>query len=102
QGMAWAINAVSGIVSQPAGSIPGVNAQPAKAGDVLFFYANGLGAVDTAIADGAAPCKTLTDCTGAVNRNTKTKPTILIGTVAVQPSFSELAPQFPGVNQVNL
>ena len=35
-GKAWAINAVTGVVAQPAGSITGLNASPAKAGDHLY------------------------------------------------------------------
>lgn len=100
QGMAWAINS-DGTVAQPPGSISKVNTRPAKVGDGLFIYANGLGPVDKAIADGAAPCKTVNDCTGAVNRNNTTAPTLLIGGVEVHVAFSGLTPQFPGVNQVN-
>ena len=58
QGLAWAINS-DGTVAQPAGSIPKVNTRPAKAKDGLFIYANGLGPVDKAIADGPHHAKPL-------------------------------------------
>ena len=82
-----------GTIAAPVGSIPGFQTRPAKAGEAIFFYANGLGPVDSRIADGA-------DSTDRL-RNTLTVPTVVIDGIAVTPLFSGLAPQYPGVNQVN-
>jgi uncharacterized protein (TIGR03437 family) len=56
--------------------------------------ANGLGPVTPAISDGAAP--------GAAERNTISKPTVLIGGVPAQVQFSGLSPQFVALNQINV
>ena len=95
---AIAQNASDGTLSQPVGSIPGLITHPAKAGvDAVVIYATGLGAVDSAIADGANSLDKL--------RNTLVKPIVLLGGVAIDPAnvlFSGLTPQFVGVNQVNI
>jgi len=82
-----------GSVAAPVGAIPGITTHPAKVGDGIFFYANGLGPVDSAIQNGAASTDVL--------RKTLTTPTVIIDGISVTPFFSGLAPQFPGVNQVN-
>src|SRR5207245_569142 len=88
-------------IAQPAGSVPGSTAIPAKVGDHLFVYCTGLGAVTPAIADGAAPCA-LSGCkTTDKQRTTVTKPTVLIGGISAHVEFSGLAPQFVGVYQLN-
>jgi uncharacterized protein (TIGR03437 family) len=84
---------LDGALAAPNGSIPGLQTRPAKAGDVLQILATGLGSVDSPVADGANSIDKL--------RNTVTKPTVLIGNTAAQVTFSGLAPQFTGVNQVN-
>jgi uncharacterized protein (TIGR03437 family) len=109
KGMALAFNAipitVNGkaalAIAQPAGSVPGLTATPAKAGDHMFVYCTGLGAVTPSIADGAAPCA-LSGCkTTDKQRKTTTQPTVLIGGVSAHVEFSGLAPQFVGVYQLN-
>jgi len=109
KGMALAFNAipitVNGkpalAIAQPAGSVPGLTATPAKAGDHMFVYCTGLGAVTPSIADGAAPCA-LSGCkTTDKQRKTTTQPTVLIGGVSAKVEFSGLAPQFVGVYQLN-
>ncbi len=92
-GYAIAINA-DGSIAAPAGAIPGYPTHPAKVGDALVVYANGLGAVNIAAANGAASL----DAT----RTTVTTPVVLIGGQSAQVLFSGLTPQFPGVNQLNV
>jgi uncharacterized protein (TIGR03437 family) len=94
-GQAIAANA-DGTLAAPAGGIPGIATRPAKIGDTtgLVILASGLGVVDSAIADGANSL----DAT----RNTLAKPTVLIGGVPAQVTFSGLAPQYVGINQINV
>ena len=94
-GQAIAINP-DGSLAAPAAGIPGLSTRPAKIGDPggLVILATGLGAVDQPIADGANS----TDMT----RNTLAQPTVLIGGVAAQVTFSGLSPQFVGINQINV
>lgn len=91
-GYAVAINA-DGSLAAPMGAIPGINTHPANVGDALILYANGLGAVDSTPADGAASLDQL--------RHTVATPTVLVGGQQAQVLFSGLTPQFPGVNQIN-
>lgn len=84
---------VDGALAAPAGSIPGLTTHPAKAGDTLQILGTGLGAVDSPVASGANSLDKL--------RNTTTQPTVLIGNIPAQVTFSGLSPQFVGVNQVN-
>lgn len=85
-----------GSLAAPANSIPGITTRPAKVGDPagLILFATGMGAVDNPVADGANSL----DGT----RNTLTHPTVLVGGVAAQVTFSGLSPQFVGVNQINI
>jgi len=94
-GQAVAVNA-DGTIAGPPGVIPDIQSHPAKIGDSggLIIYANGLGAVDSPITDGAVSQDKI--------RNTLVTPTVLVGGVPVQVVFSGLSPQFPGVNQVNV
>jgi uncharacterized protein (TIGR03437 family) len=92
-GQAIAVNFADGSLAAPAGSIPGLSTHPAKAGDVLIIYANGLGSVTPTIKDGFAS----TDTT----RNTDTKPVVMVGGMSVQVLFSGLS-TFVGVNQINI
>ncbi|MEO8028510.1 MAG: IPT/TIG domain-containing protein [Bryobacteraceae bacterium] len=87
-----AVNADASVAA-PVGSIPGIKTHPAKVGDTLLFYATGLGPLDSPVANGADSLDKL--------RQTLTKPTIMLGGVPIIPLFSGLAPQFPGVNQIN-
>jgi uncharacterized protein (TIGR03437 family) len=68
-------------------------AHPATAGNVLIIYATGLGAVDHTPADGGIP---------SVLSTTVATPKVLFGGVAGEVLFSGLAPQFVGVNQLNV
>jgi uncharacterized protein (TIGR03437 family) len=92
-GTAIAINA-DGSLAAPAGSIPGIATHPALPGDTILILATGLGAVSPSIASGAAADDAL--------RTTNVKPSVLIGGANAQVSFSGLAPQFVGVNQLNV
>jgi uncharacterized protein (TIGR03437 family) len=92
-GIAIAINNADGSIAAPAGSIPGISTHPAKAGDALILYANGLGPVDSTPADGAPSLDKL--------RNTVNVPIVLVGGKPAQVVFSGLTPQFAGINQVN-
>lgn len=88
---------LDGTLAQPPDSIPGLTTHAVKAGDAIIIYCTGLGALDDTPADGAASLDKL--------RNTLTKPTVLLGGVAIDPVnvlFSGLTPQFVGVNQVNI
>jgi uncharacterized protein (TIGR03437 family) len=78
----------------PTGSVQGLSTHPAVPGSLVIVYANGLGAVDQTIPDGAAP--------GAVLTQVNTPPVVLIGGVSAQVAFAGLSPQFPGVNQLNI
>lgn len=105
KGRAWAINAITGTVAQPTQGwpYPKITALPAKAGDHLYIYATGLGPVNPLIADGAAPCS-LQGCAPGVKQRVLVKSTkiqVLVGGVSAKLEFAGLAPQFPGVYQVN-
>jgi uncharacterized protein (TIGR03437 family) len=93
-GYAVAVNNADGTIAAPVGAIQGFPTHPARVGDVLIVYANGLGPVDPPVANGAASLDKL--------RNTLTMPTVWIGGVQAQVLFSGLSPQFPGVNQLNV
>jgi uncharacterized protein (TIGR03437 family) len=93
QQIAIAINNADASLAAPAGSIPGITTHPAKAGDVLIIYADGLGAVTPSIQDGQASTDTV--------RNTVTTPVVMVGGMQVQVLFSGLS-TFVGVNQINI
>ena len=82
-----------GLLAAPAGAIPGLTTRPARVGETLVVYANGLGPVTPTISNGAP---------GNPLRNTVNAPQVLFGGVASTPAFSGLTPQFPGVNQINV
>lgn len=92
QGFAIAINS-DGQLSAAPGAIPGLTTRPARPGETLIVYANGLGPVTPAVANGAP---------GNPLRTNVTTPTVLFGGIAVTPAFSGMTPQFPGVNQINV
>ena len=91
-GQAAAIN-LDGSIAGPAGAIPGVAARPAKPGDYIMIFGTGLGPVAPAIADGRSAIDGF--------RTTLTVPRVLIGGAPAEVTFSGLAPQLAGVNQVN-
>jgi uncharacterized protein (TIGR03437 family) len=94
-GQALAVNS-DGTLAAPANSIPGIPTRPAVIGDAkgLIIFATGMGAVDVPLQDGANSADQ--------TRNTLNAPTVLIGGVAAQVTYSGLSPQFPGVNQINV
>jgi uncharacterized protein (TIGR03437 family) len=92
-GPAIAINSDGSLAAQ-AGSIPGIATRPAKVGETIIILGTGLGLVLPAITTGAAASDVL--------RRTIITPTVLIGGVGAQVSFSGLSPQFVGVNQLNV
>jgi minor extracellular serine protease Vpr len=91
-GWAIAFN-TDGAVAAPVNSIPGINTHPAKAGDILAILSTGGGQVDSPIANGADSADKL--------RNTLIVPQVLVNQVSATVLFSGLAPQFPGLNQIN-
>lgn len=93
-GQAIAINSATGLLAAAAGAIPGLTTEPVRPGGVIIVYANGLGAVTPAPKTGSSSTDAL--------RNTNTMPEVLIGGKAAQVAFSGLAPQFVGVNQLNI
>ena len=94
-GQALAVNS-DGTLAAPANSIPGIPTRPAVIGDSkgLILFATGMGAVDVPMKDGANSADQ--------TRNTLNAPTVLIGGVAAQVTYSGLSPQFVGVNQINV
>ena len=91
-----AVLAQTGEVAAPVGSSPNHAARPAVRGEFLSIYATGLGDVTNRPASGApAPSEPPLS-------ETVLTPTIWIGGVAIQPSFSGLAPGWVGLNQVNV
>jgi uncharacterized protein (TIGR03437 family) len=94
--IAVAQNVVDASVAAPVGAIPGVATHPATIGDPygLAILCTGLGAVDSAIANGASSSDTL--------RRTTTMPTVLVGGQQANVVFAGLSPQFVGVNQINI
>jgi uncharacterized protein (TIGR03437 family) len=85
-----------GTLAAAAGAVPGITTRPAKIGDAggLILFATGMGAVDNPLADGANSAD--------LTRNTLAQPTVTVGGVAAQVTFSGLSPQFVGVNQINI
>jgi uncharacterized protein (TIGR03437 family) len=80
--------------AQPVGVFPGRETQPAPLGGIITVYCNGLGAVTPAIQTGR-------DSMDALRRaNTPVK--VLIGGVEARVDFAGLAPQFVGLNQINV
>jgi uncharacterized protein (TIGR03437 family) len=89
---AIAVNSSDSSLVWPQG-LASTGSHPAKAGDVLIIYATGMGAVDHQPVDGGIP---------SVLANTVATPTVLFGGVPGNVQFSGLAPQFVGVNQLNV
>jgi uncharacterized protein (TIGR03437 family) len=82
-----------GSLAQPAGSIPGINTRPAKQGEAIIVLGTGLGAVDSALANGANSRDKL--------RSVTTPPMVLINGLTAPVLFAGLSPDFVGVYQVN-
>lgn len=92
-GPAIAINA-DGSLAAPENSIPGLRTRPARIGEVIVVLGTGLGRVDP-------PAQTAHASVDALRR-TMTTPTVLIGGREATVHFSGLAPEFVGVNQLNV
>jgi uncharacterized protein (TIGR03437 family) len=92
-GLAIAVNS-DGTLAWPVGAVPGLTTHPAKIGDTVIVYADGLGAVADPPANGQNSLDKL--------RPNLTTPQVLIGGVSAQVGFSGLSPQFVGVNQINV
>jgi uncharacterized protein (TIGR03437 family) len=92
--LAVAVNAGDGTIAQPPGAIAGLNTHAAVVGSAIILYANGLGPVDKAVASGDLSSDPIT--------RTLTEPAVLIGGAEAPLLFSGLAPQFVGVNQLNV
>ncbi len=68
-------------------------ASPALSGETVLIYLTGMGAVTTALADGA----------GATAADTTvSQPTVLVGGLQAVVAYSGLAPGFPGLYQMNV
>lgn len=89
---------------------PGVtpDSRPARAGDVITIYANGLGRVEPAIASGFNSCDggvCAPDFSNLRLRHAVVRPVVEIGGVRVpddQILFAGLVPQYVGLYQINL
>jgi uncharacterized protein (TIGR03437 family) len=95
-GQGWVLFANTADVAAVPATILNTNSHPAKAGDVLTIYANGLGPVMPPVADGNNTLDAL--------RNTASRPTLIVGGVTVPDAdmlFSGLAPQFVALYQIN-
>jgi uncharacterized protein (TIGR03437 family) len=90
---ALATNA-DGTITAPTAPLPGFSAHPATAGDTITLYATGLGTVNPPPLDGANSSDTM--------RQTTSMPTVQIGGMGAQVSFSGLSPQFVGIYQLNV
>ena len=86
----------------------GTDWRPAKTGDTITIYINGLGAVTPSINDGWNSCDQsmcAPDFSNLTLRNTTVRPVVKMGSVTVPDNlilFSGLAPQFAGLYQINL
>jgi uncharacterized protein (TIGR03437 family) len=89
---AIAVNSSDSSLAWPQG-LASSGSHPAKAGDVLIIYATGLGQVNHQPQDGGIPSQLAT---------TVATPSVLFGNVEGDVQFSGLAPQFVGVNQLNV
>lgn len=83
------------IFAAPTGSIPGVQARPARRGEFLTIYCSGLGPVSGTPVSGSAS-------SGSTLSTTTTTPAVTVGGVPATPTFAGLAPGFVGLYQINL
>jgi uncharacterized protein (TIGR03437 family) len=86
----------------------GTDWRPAKTGDTITIYMNGLGAVTPVINDGWNSCDQsicAPDFSNLTLRNTAVRPVVKIGGVTVPDNlilFSGLTPAFAGLYQINV
>ena len=86
----------------------GTDWRPAKAGDTITIYMNGLGAVTPAVNDGWNSCDQsicAPDFSNLTLRNTTVRPVVTIGGITVPDNliqFSGLTPAFAGLYQINV
>jgi uncharacterized protein (TIGR03437 family) len=104
-GQAIAVFANSATLAAPRGATS--DSRPARAGDVLTLYANGLGAVTPSIASGVNSCggACRTDGANLQIRRVVTAPAISIGGTRIPDQnvlFAGLAPEFVGLYQINV
>ena len=97
----------SAVLAAPLGFT--ANSRPAKEGDLLTIYANGLGPVEPPIRDGFNSCdpdgQCLPDSSNVVVRHTTTRPVVTIGGAAVPEEdvlFSGLSAGFVGLNVITI
>jgi uncharacterized protein (TIGR03437 family) len=93
---------VAGVTGQP-----GVAARPARPGETITIYANGMGAVTPSIANGVNSCGGVCapDASNLTLRRVVNNPTVIIDGSAIPSAnvlFAGLAPQFVGLYQVNV
>ncbi|MFN0101206.1 MAG: cytochrome P460 family protein [Bryobacteraceae bacterium] len=88
-GPAVAMNASDGTIAQPSRS----GARPARIGSVIAIYATGQGPVSPTLPTGRP--------TLDVNRRNTILPEVLIGGRQAQVLYAGLAPNVPGINQIN-
>ncbi len=88
-GPAVAMNAADGTMAQPSRA----GARPARIGSVIAIYATGQGPVSPTLPTGRP--------TLVVNRRNTILPEVLIGGRPAQVLYAGLAPNVPGINQIN-
>ena len=82
-------------LAAPAGSVLGRTSRPASVGEFISIFCNGLGAVTDVPATGEA-------ASASPLSTTNSPVTVNIGSIDVPADFAGLAPDFVGLNQVNV
>lgn len=105
KGQGVVVLANSAIIAAPAGAYAG--SRPAKRGETITIYANGLGAVTPTIENGVNSCGGTCAPNGSnlVLRYAVTPPNIFLGGMQVPQAnvlFAGLTPEFAGLYQINV